>query len=199
MKSALAFISTLICAACVSAALFYFVLIHRGTGSAPALRVKAVAHQWWWEFDYPSLGVKTSDVLYLPSRTDVRLELNSGDVIHSFWIAGMKNSVEIIPGKARLLSLFVESPGELYGNCDSGCGCAAVCMRFRVLASSPVEFQRWAVGARLARAQFKPPAATGTPDCALETGHDGHVMHNAPASRLQQLLDKSSTASHLTH
>jgi heme/copper-type cytochrome/quinol oxidase subunit 2 len=40
----------------------------------PALTVKAIAHQWWWEFDYPSLGIKTSDVLY-PSATNVRLEL----------------------------------------------------------------------------------------------------------------------------
>jgi cytochrome c oxidase subunit 2 len=101
-----------------------------------------VAHQWWWEFDYPSVGVKTSDVLRVPSATNVRLELASADVLHSFWILGMKDAVELVPGKTRPLDLVVKSPGEIYGNCDSRCGCATVCMRFRVLASSPGSFDQ---------------------------------------------------------
>jgi heme/copper-type cytochrome/quinol oxidase subunit 2 len=147
---------------CISAAMLYIIRIHDRTADAPALKVRAVAHQWWWEFDYPSLGVRTSDVLYLPSGRDVRLELRSGDVIHSFWIAGMKDSVDIIPGKTRLLDLVVKSPGELYGNCDSGCGCGTVCMRFRVMASAPLQFQRWAADARLRRSEFKPPQTADT-------------------------------------
>nr|HET6905136.1 cytochrome c oxidase subunit II transmembrane domain-containing protein [Ktedonobacteraceae bacterium] len=36
------------------------------TGSG-RLEVKAVGHQWWWEFDYPSLGnITTADTLYIP-------------------------------------------------------------------------------------------------------------------------------------
>lgn len=194
MKSARAFISALVGVACVSMAVFYFVRIDERVRTAPSLRVKAVAHQWWWEFDYPSLGVRTSDVLYLPSATDVQLELSSGDVIHSFWIAGMNDSVDIIPGKARLLDVFVKTPGELYGNCDSGCGCGTVCMRFRVLASAPLEFRRWAAGARLRRTEFKAPRKDDTPACALNTVHEGHVKPNSPTSRLQQLLDKGSAA-----
>jgi heme/copper-type cytochrome/quinol oxidase subunit 2 len=200
MKSASAFIASLVGVVCISAAVLYFVRIYDRTAEAPALKVRAVAHQWWWEFDYPSLGVRTSDVLYLPSGRDVRLELRSGDVIHSFWIAGMKDSVDIIPGKTRLLDLVVKSPGELYGNCDSGCGCGTVCMRFRVMASAPLQFQRWAADARLRRSEFKPPQMADTPDCALRTSHGGHAARNSPVSRLQQLLDdKSSTAGRLLH
>jgi cytochrome c oxidase subunit 2 len=190
MKPARAFIYASAGLACVCVAVLYSVRVHDRAATAPALKVKAIAHQWWWEFDYPSLSVRTSDVLYLPSSTDVQLELRSSDVIHSFWIAGMKDSVEIIPGKARRFDVFVKSPGELYGNCDSGCGCATVCMRFRVLARTPLEFNRWAAGARLHRAEFKVPRTTDTPACALKVGHDGHVNPGSPAGRLQQLLDK---------
>lgn len=190
MKSSRVSIASLTVLACVSAAALVVARTYFPGMAGSALTVRAVAHQWWWEFDYPSLGVRTSDVLYLPSGTDVHLELNSADAIHSFWIVGMKESVDVIPGKARLLDVFVKSPGELYGNCDSGCGCGTVCMRFRVLARAPLEFQRWAAGARLRRAEFKVPRTTDTPACALDTGHDGHVKRDSPASRLQRLLDK---------
>jgi heme/copper-type cytochrome/quinol oxidase subunit 2 len=180
--------------ACICAAVLFFVRAHARHSLSPALKVRAIARQWWWEFDYPSFGVRTSDVLYLPSATDVQLELVSGDVIHSFWIAGMKKAVDIIPGKARRLDLFVKSPGQLYGNCDSGCGCATVCMRFRVFASAPLEFQRWALHKRLRISEFKVPHTGGTPPCVLNRGRDGHVEPNSPATRLQLLLDKGSTA-----
>lgn len=175
--------------ACIAAGA---ILLGRALGTAvkrPALTVRAVAHQWWWEFDYPSLGIRTSDVLYLPSATDVRLELSSADVLHSFWITGMNSSVSVAPGKTRPLDLLVKSPGELFGNCDSGCGCAKVCMRFRVLASSPGAFDRWAARERSIPAEFKPPNGRETPACALNSGHDGHGGRDSAAARLRSVLN----------
>ncbi len=153
--------------------------------------VRAVAHQWWWEFDYPSLGIKTNNVLCLPSDSDVRLELRSADFIHSFWIAGMKESIDIIPGQAHLLDVLVKSPGELYGNCDSGCGCGTVCMRFRILISAPPEFERWAVNEQSPPGEFEPPRTANAPACALNTAHDRRFKPNSPTTRLQYLLDRN--------
>ena len=194
MKSSRASIASLMVLACVSAAAIVVARIYARSASGSTLIVKAVAHQWWWEFDYPSLGIKTSDVLYVPSATNVRLELASADVIHSFWIAGMKESVDIFPGKTRPLDLIVKSPGELYGNCDSGCGCGTVCMRFRVLASSPGKFRQWAAREHLLRAEFKPPPKVDAPACALNTGHERRVGHNFHKSHLQRLLDGDESA-----
>src|SRR5271156_5470044 len=50
------------------------------------LMVKAVAHQWWWEFDYPASGIRTRNELHLPISNDLEIELHSADVLHSFWI-----------------------------------------------------------------------------------------------------------------
>src|SRR5271154_1550241 len=190
MKSSLRrFAEVLLGLACICAAVVLFARIGGVRANQPDLTIKAVAHQWWWEFDYPSLGIKTSDVLYLPSATNIRLELASADVIHSFWIMGMKDAVDIIPGRTRPLDLVVKSPGELHGNCDSGCGCGTVCMRFRLLASSPGNFDQWAARERSPPSEFKPPHTRVVPDCALRTGHDGHIAGDSPANRLQRLLD----------
>jgi cytochrome c oxidase subunit II len=161
----------------------------------PILEIRAVAHEWWWEFDYPSFGIKTSDVLYIPSATHIRLELASADVIHSFWVAGMKDSVDILPGKTSPLDLVVKSPGEIYGNCDSGCGCGTVCMRFRVLASSPADFAQWASGERLRRPKLKPPHTGDAPACALDTGLESHAERHFHSSHLQRLLDGGEATS----
>jgi heme/copper-type cytochrome/quinol oxidase subunit 2 len=199
MKPAIAFVSVFVAVGFICAAVFDFVPIHERAGTGSTLRVRAVAHEWWWEFEYPSLGVRTTDVLYSPSNSEIQLELLSGDVIHSFWVAGMRKSVYIIPGKARLLNIFVKSPGDLSGNCDSGCGCGAVCMRFRLLARVPLEFQRWAAKACLHQSKFKVPQAAEIPASAIVTAQDGHMNRNSLANRLQQLLDKSSTADRLLH
>jgi len=200
MNSSRISIASLMVVVCVSAAAILVARTHARGVTDSALTVRAVAHQWWWEFDYPSLGIKTSDALYVPSAKHVRLELVSADVIHSFWIVGMKGSVNIVPGETHPLDLIIKSPGELYGNCDSSCGCGTVCMRFRVLASSPGNFDQWAARERLLRADFRPPPKVDAPACALNTGYERHVGHNFHESRLQHLLDgDESTGNRPSH
>ena len=177
-------------AACVGAALSYFVVTLYASAARPDLRVRVVAHQWWWEFDYPSLGVRTSDVLYLPSSKNIRLELASADVLHSFWIVGMKDPIDIVPGRTRSVDLMLKSSGELYGNCDSGCGCGTVCMRFRVLARNPTDFQQWATAERARPSEFKPPRTiAAAPACAADPSRDHRTARRSPDTHLQRLLD----------
>jgi cytochrome c oxidase subunit II len=189
MKSKRSFAAILAGFACLSVVLAYSaVRVSSYRGNGPELRIKAVAHQWWWEFDYPSLGVRTSDILYLPSSQNVRIELYSSDVIHSFWILGMRDSIEIPPGKIRSVDLTLTSPGELYGNCDSGCGCGKTCMRFRVLAQTPAQFRQWAASEHAHPSLFKPPQLASAPACATDPARD-HRSGSPPNTHLQHLLD----------
>ena len=153
------------------------------------LPIKVIAHAWWWEFDYPTLGIKGSDALYLPSDRWIRLELQSADVIHSFWIEGMGKAIDLPPGKTQHLDLRVKSPGKLYGNCDAGCGCGTVCMRFPVLASNPAEFNAWA-----AQQRAHPVSAiarnSGTPACAFDKSVD-HRAKDRPSPGAQPALQRS--------
>jgi cytochrome c oxidase subunit 2 len=69
-----------------------------GNRGALPLEIHAVAHQWWWEFDYPKLGVRVADEFYIPEGRRVRLELTSADVLHSFWLPPMKLAADVVPG-----------------------------------------------------------------------------------------------------
>ncbi len=112
-------------------------------GNGPATDVDVVAHQWWWEFDYPRQGVKVANVLHLPEDRSARLMLTSADVLHSFWLPSMRLSVDVVPGQKRTLMLNLQNIGTLNGSCGAGCGCDTVCMRFRVLITNNQEFQQW--------------------------------------------------------
>jgi len=77
-------------------------------GSIPEIRVTAIGHQWWWEFDYPNQHVNNADTLYLPQGSVVHMDLQSSNVIHSFgpqhyWQDGRHpwtSQPENIPGRS---------------------------------------------------------------------------------------------------
>ena len=138
------------------------------------LPVRIIAHQWWWEFNYPTLGITTSDALHLPSNRSVRLELQSADVIHSFWIEGLAKAIDLPPGQTKHLDVTVKSAGELHGNCDVGCGCGTVCMRFRVLASSPRDFNRWVAEQKSSPHPVTVARNSVAPACAFDKSIDHH-------------------------
>ena len=148
----------------------------------PDLLVEVVAHAWWWEFDYPSLGIKSSEELHLPSDEKVRNELRSADVVHSFWIDGMRKPIDLPPGKTEQLDLIVKSPGELHGSCDAGCGCGTICMRFRVVASAPRDFDSWAARQKAAPSRLTMARNATPPACALDKSvdHQGSSRPSLP-------------------
>lgn len=119
-----------------------------------ALRVKVIGHQWWWEFQYPELGITTASELHLPANTPVFFEISSADVIHSFWIPQFGGKIDALPGKEAENHLFITTPalkqpgkkgGEYYqGQCLELCGLSHALMRFEAVVHAPDEFQRWA-------------------------------------------------------
>ena len=46
--------------------------------------IRAIGYQWWWEFEYPQLGISTANELVMPAGKPIHIELRSVDVIHSF-------------------------------------------------------------------------------------------------------------------
>lgn len=108
-----------------------------------ALRVRVVAHQWWWEFEYPDLGIVTANELHVPVGQPVWLDLASADVVHNFWIPQFGWKKDNTPNHVTPIHVLVEQPGVYDGSCNEFCGVQHAWMRVRAIASPPEEFQAW--------------------------------------------------------
>ena len=118
--------------------------------------------QWAWDFNYKQGDVVTEDVheagvqahltgaevdkeklptLYLPVNKSVDLELNSRDVIHSFWVPAFLQKRDMIPGKTNYIRFTPTKEGTYDGKCAELCGEYHSEMLFRVKVVSETEFQ----------------------------------------------------------
>lgn len=115
----------------------------RVTPSEEDLIVNVVGWQWWWVFEYPQYGFVTANELHVPVDRRVILNLDSGDVLHAFWVPRVAGKRDLIPGQDNQLWFSVSEPGLYYGQCAELCLGAHAYMRFRLIASPEDEFQSW--------------------------------------------------------
>jgi cytochrome c oxidase subunit 2 len=118
-------------------------------------QVKVIGHQWWWEFQYPDLGITTANELHLPENTPIDFSITSDDVIHSFYVPRFGGKIDAIPGVIN--HIYVTTPelvqkdkvgGDFYqGHCLELCGTSHALMRFEAFVHSKDEFDKWAKSA----------------------------------------------------
>lgn len=120
-----------------------FSLAEEAPDNGDALRVKVTAHQYWWEFEYPDLGIKTAQELHIPTNEKVYLELTSDDVIHSFWVPELAGKQDLNPGKTNTMWLDAKEPGTYAGRCAELCGASHALMNFEVVAEDRSDFDQW--------------------------------------------------------
>ena len=113
-----------------------------------SMHVTVVAHQWWWEFNYPGEGVKTSNELHIPIDEVINLSLESKDVLHSFWVPKIAGKVDMVPGNTNTMWIKGEEIGIFNGQCAEFCGESHANMRFRVIVESRADFNAWVVAER---------------------------------------------------
>jgi cytochrome c oxidase subunit II len=121
-----------------------------------ALSVHVIAHQWWWEFRYPDLGIVTANELHVPLSdphhpTPTFLDLESADVAHSFWVPRLAGKTDVIPNKKNSMWIDPQVAGTYLGQCGEYCGTEHAMMLLRVIVEPRPDFDHWA------SAQKKPP------------------------------------------
>jgi cytochrome c oxidase subunit 2 len=120
-----------------------FHALTRPVDSAQALEVRVTALQWGWEYEYPTLGVRTRE-LWLPVGQPVVLRLYSRDVIHSFWVPEFRVKMDAVPGMETTLRFTPVQVGEYRLLCAELCGVAHAYMVGRVAVVEAAQFAAWA-------------------------------------------------------
>ena len=135
--------------------------------------IRAIGYQWWWEFEYPQLGITTANEMVMPAGRPIHIELRSVDVIHSFWLPKIAGKVDLIPGRAN--SMWIQAGDTIdawakktsfegteserlvayeqyledeiydyyYGQCAEYCGDSHARMLFRAHVVNDEDFYAW--------------------------------------------------------
>ena len=138
-----------------------------------ALQVEVTGEQFQWYFRYPGadaafgltrpelinapagnpLGLDRTDphsaddivssILVLPSDREVDLNLRSIDVIHGFFIPGMRLKQNAVPGMPMHIHFTPSIPGDYAILCSQICGSGHARMQSHLRVVSESEYQTW--------------------------------------------------------
>ncbi len=110
------------------------------------LVVCVVAQQFAWLFQYPAYNNATSATLHLPIDTTVQLQLQSRDVIHSFWVPEFGQKQDAVPGLLTKLVITPNRLGTFPVICTELCGLGHAVMRSQTTVEPKATFLAWARG-----------------------------------------------------
>lgn len=104
----------------------------------PLISIKAIGFQWNWGYQYSNLKdlsfssliiksiskrlIETSNHLLIPIQTPTRIIVTSKDVLHSWTIPSLGVKADATPGRINQITLLVNRPGVLIGQCSEICG-----------------------------------------------------------------------------
>ncbi|MDE0546772.1 cytochrome c oxidase subunit II [Microbacterium sp. C7(2022)] len=127
----------------------------------PDVEITAIAKQWAWDFQYTAdsdadtvwtMGVQAQTdekgniinelpTLVLPVDKEVKITLQSRDVIHSFWIIDFLYKKDMYIGKDNYWSFTPTREGTYAGKCAELCGEYHSMMLFNVEVVSEAEYE----------------------------------------------------------
>jgi len=120
--------------AVIAAFIFYKLPGIKNVPSASAsneLHVTVEAHQFYWQFDYPT-GQVSINRLVVPQGRVVTLDVVSHDVAHSWWIPELGGKIDAIPGRTNHTWFQAGRLGTYHGQCAEFCGLQHAAMKAQV-------------------------------------------------------------------
>nr|AKK32507.1 cytochrome c oxidase subunit II [Aenictopecheidae sp. PJ-2015] len=109
----------------------------------PNLTIKAIGHQWYWNYEYSdfkninfnSYMKPTDDMMLnefrlldvdnriiLPTNIQTRILITSNDVIHAWTIPMLGIKADAIPGRLNQCTFMINYNNIMYGQCSEICG-----------------------------------------------------------------------------
>ncbi|MBU6166441.1 MAG: cytochrome c oxidase subunit II [Alphaproteobacteria bacterium] len=129
------------------------------------LTIKAIGHQWYWEYEYPDQGGFTFDSIMLtndeaakrgtpklldvdnrlvvPAGATVKILTTAADVIHSFAMPAFYVKMDAVPGRINETWFKVDKPGVYFGQCSELCGTKHAYMPIAIEVLPRAQFDAW--------------------------------------------------------
>ncbi|MGH7763499.1 MAG: cytochrome c oxidase subunit II [Candidatus Dormibacteraceae bacterium] len=132
--------------------------------------IKVSGHQFGWTYDYGNNvvvhqeGTLAHEVtpLVVPTNTLIKLQFDSSDVIHSWWVPSISGKTDAVPGYDNFSWMKIDRPGKWRGECAELCGAGHSTMQIIVQAMSQSDFDQWMQQQQAAlHASPSPSASTG--------------------------------------
>lgn len=134
------------------------------------LVVRVIARQFAWEFEYPEAEI-TSSVLHLPVNEPVLFQIESKDVIHSFWVPAFRVKRDATPGQIDDLVITPTLTGEFPIRCAELCGAGHAAMTSKAIVEPREAFDAW-LAANGKEPAPEPSAQAEASESATEKGDE---------------------------
>jgi cytochrome c oxidase subunit II len=106
-----------------------------------AYEVHATGQKWKWGFEYPE-GLRHPE-LHVPVNTNVRVLIQSVDVLHSLFIPEFRVKMDAVPGRFTQLWFKAIQTGDFPVYCAEYCGTSHSDMITRVIVHTEEDFKGW--------------------------------------------------------
>ncbi len=151
------------------------------------MRVRVTGEMWWWRIAYldnnGNITLSDANELHIPVGKTVAIELDSADVIHSFWVPQLAGKEDMIPGRRNILRLSADKAGVYAGQCAEFCGGPHALMGLTVIAHSPEAFDDWQRGRLIAPIAPQNELAIKGADLFLKSGCAAcHIVRGTAAN-----------------
>ncbi|WP_129792356.1 cytochrome c oxidase subunit II [Sphingosinicella sp. CPCC 101087] len=164
-------------------------LAHQYSPPQADITVKAIGNQWYWEYEYPDLGVQlvsnmledeqaqargeprqlaVDERMVVPAGATVKVIVTSNDVIHAWGVPAFWTKIDAVPGRLNETWFKTDRPGIYYGVCYELCGVRHGYMPIAVEVVPPEQFAAWVAskGGTMPGAAPAQPAAAAQPAVA---------------------------------
>ncbi len=133
----------------------------------PDLKIEVFGKRWSWDFNYVtddaysagvqadfnpdgSINTDSLPVLYLPVDKSIEIQIESRDVIHSFWVVDFLYKKDMIPGKSNYMYFTPTKMGTYQGKCAELCGEYHSLMLFEVRVVSQADYDAYILAQKAA-------------------------------------------------
>ena len=150
-----------------------------------AVEYWTVGKQWMWKFQHPD-GHREINSLHIPVGQPIKLNIQSEDVIHSFFVPAFRVKQDAVPGRQTSVFFQATKPGVYHLFCTEYCGGEHSKMIGSVIALEPEQYEAWLAGGPAGKSMVASGAelfqslACNTCHRSEEGNRSGGVVARAP-------------------